>query len=96
LDAEATSGLEESIWWLSWYTLHEVIMNPSNETPLAKEIAKDLARYLEHLGLHWYHGVSTPHVDQLDNYFWQDVTPLISTYEPQPNQGRHFWLEGNL
>ncbi|MGO9246751.1 MAG: hypothetical protein ACLPT4_13675 [Verrucomicrobiia bacterium] len=96
LTNEATTGLETSLWWLSWYELVDAARELSCISPAADEIRNDLVRYLQHLGFEFFQGIQLPNVEELETVFWQDMVPIISGYEEPPRVNHYFWQENKI
>jgi hypothetical protein len=91
-----TAGMKESLWWLSWHELSLVVGGLANKNSTAGEIREDLIRFLDHLGLSFYRGLSQSDINLPDKIFWQDRVPIISQYESQQPITRYFWKEKDL
>lgn len=96
LDSEVTSGLEKSLWWLSWYDLAETILTLSNANPVATEIGADLIRYLNYHGLQLFQGICLPPISPIKRFFWEDVVPIMTQYEGGLKISNFFWQEGRV
>lgn len=92
LPREVTGGIEKNLWWLSWFELSRVLDIERPHSPLAAELALDLARFMSHKGLSFFRGFSNQEAHSDEPIFWNDVAPLISPTDAWPI-GTQFWLE---
>lgn len=96
LSREVTFGLENSLWWLSWYDLAESLLTSQKDNPLTTEICLDLMRYLNYHHLQLFHGISLSPVSPIEKFFWEDAVPIITQYEDGPRTSRIFWREEGI
>lgn len=96
LPSEVISGLEKSLWWLSWYDLAEVILKLPKGNTLATDICADLMRYLNYHGLQLFHGICLSPVSRIKTLFWEDAVPLMTQYEVARRDSQLFWREGSI
>jgi hypothetical protein len=93
LGKEATAGLEDSLWWLSWHELGEVFAEMSELDATGGEMQKDLVNLLDRYALGIFRGMSPWGGEPLDQVFWDDSIMLISDYDKHPESGYYFWQE---
>lgn len=94
LGANVTKGLENVLWWLSWYDLTSILGSHLQENDIRAEISQDLFNVLTRRQLSYFMGFSeTPEDSSAETFFWNEETILITIPEIDIPGSHLFWKE---
>lgn len=88
-----THGIEQHLWWLSWYALTPALEARNTKDPVANEMAADLKRLFVHRGLMLFQRITPQTVSLPTPVFWNDTAPLITQQDGWPLSAKIFWKE---
>lgn len=91
LSKEVIFGIEDSLWWLSWYELSGILDEEGPKEILTRDITSDLKHYLENKGLHLFQGFAKLESLSVERFFWNDTIPLITPCDTVMNVSTFFW-----
>lgn len=95
LDEKSTEGIEDKLFWLSWYELLPLVEDCKSENTLEVELIEDLKKYLIKRNLNTFKRFSIYNIDKKEKYFWNDPQILFSDYSEIKHLKNMFWRQSN-
>lgn len=94
LGTNVTRGLEDSLWWLSWYDLSGLLAPHLQGKNIQSEICQDLFKILTKRQLSYFMGFSdAPDNSSAEAFFWTEEATLITIPDVDIAGSYLFWKE---